>query len=102
MITNISKFSFFKVLFLVWTQVIWGSLLATKSQIICFLSISFGSPPNKTNLPLENYRNDLHNKYNRNYVKDNSFSFSPHITFLKIQDSKVFKKHRENIENIIN
>jgi 2'-5' RNA ligase len=56
---------------------------------------------NKTDLPLEDYRNKLHEKYNRDYVEDNSFSFSPHITFLKIQDSKIFEKHRENIENII-
>ena len=28
--------------------------------------------------------------------------FSPHITFLKIQDNKVFEEHREKIENIIN
>lgn len=56
----------------------------------------------KTNLPLESYRNNLHKKYNRNYVEDNSFAFSPHITFLRIQDSKVFEEHRENIDNIIN
>jgi 2'-5' RNA ligase len=56
----------------------------------------------KTNLNLENYRNDLHEKYNRDYVEDNNFTFSPHITFLRIQDSKVFEEHRENIENIIN
>lgn len=56
----------------------------------------------KTNLNLENYRNDLHEKYNRNYVKDNSFEFSPHITFLRIQDNKIFEEHRKNIESIIN
>lgn len=63
----------------------------------------------KTNLPLKNYRDNLHDKYNRDYVKDNrdyvkdnSFTFSPHITFLRIQDSKLFENHRENIENIIN
>ena len=56
----------------------------------------------KTNLNLENYRNDLHEKYNRDYVEDNGFAFSPHITFLRIQDSKIFEKHRDNIENIIN
>jgi 2'-5' RNA ligase len=56
----------------------------------------------KTNLPLEDYRNSLHDKYNRNYVEDNSFAFSPHITFLRIKDSKVFEEHRECIENIIN
>ncbi|MCP4523679.1 MAG: 2'-5' RNA ligase family protein [Candidatus Gracilibacteria bacterium] len=56
----------------------------------------------KTNLNLENYRNDLHEKYNRDYVEDNSFTFSPHITFLRIQDSTVFEKHRQNIESIIN
>ena len=56
----------------------------------------------KTNLPLENYRNDLHKKYNRDYIEDNSFAFSPHITFLRIQDNNTFEKHRKNIENIIN
>lgn len=56
----------------------------------------------KTDLPLEDYRNNLHNKYNRDYVEDNSFAFSSHITFLRIKDSKVFEIHRENIENIIN
>jgi len=56
----------------------------------------------KTNLPLENYRNDLHEKYKRDYVEDNSFTFSPHITFLRIQDNKIFEEHIENIEKIIN
>lgn len=56
----------------------------------------------KTNLNLENYRNDLHEKYNRDYVEDNNFTFFPHITFLRIQDNKIFEKHRKNIENIIN
>jgi len=56
----------------------------------------------KTNLPLKDYRNNLHNKYNRDYVEDNRFDFSPHITFLRIKFGKLFEKHRENIENIIN
>jgi len=56
----------------------------------------------KTDLLLGNYRNNLHKRYNRNYVEDNNFVFSPHITFLKIQDNKVFEEHREKIENIIN
>ena len=56
----------------------------------------------KKNLLLEAYRNDLDDKYNRNHVENNSFTFSPHITFLRIQDNKVFKTHRQNIENIIN
>lgn len=56
----------------------------------------------KTKLLLKDYRNNLHNKYDRYYVEDNSFAFSPHITFLRIQDSKLFEHHRENIENIIN
>jgi hypothetical protein len=43
----------------------------------------------------------LHLKYNRDYVEDNNFSFSPHITFLKILDSESFETHRENIEKII-
>lgn len=56
----------------------------------------------KTTLPLKDYRNNLHDKYNRDYVEDNSFDFSPHITFLRIKDSKIFENHRENIENILN
>ncbi|MDD2907033.1 MAG: 2'-5' RNA ligase family protein [Candidatus Gracilibacteria bacterium] len=55
-----------------------------------------------TNLPLKKYRDFIHEKYNRDYVEDNSFTFSPHITFLRIQDSIIFENHRENIENIIN
>lgn len=55
-----------------------------------------------TDLPLKKYRNFIHEKYNRDYIEDNSFSFSPHITFLRIQDSIIFEHHRENIENIIN
>ena len=55
----------------------------------------------KTNVALEKYRNDLHKKYNRDYVEDNNFIFSPHITFLRIQDNKIFEEHRKNIENII-
>jgi len=56
----------------------------------------------KTDLQLKNYRDDLHNKYKRDFVEDNNFEFSPHITFLRIQNSETFEKHRENIENIIN
>lgn len=55
----------------------------------------------QTHLPLKKYRDELHLKYNRDYVEDNSFSFSPHITFLKILNSKSFEKHRVNIERII-
>ena len=56
----------------------------------------------KTNLPLENYRNELHEEYNRYYIEDNNFTFSPHITFLRIQNNEIFEVHRKNIENIIN
>lgn len=56
----------------------------------------------KTDLPLKDYRNKLHKKYNRNNIENNSFSFSPHITFLRIQNLEIFEKHRKNIENIIN
>lgn len=56
----------------------------------------------KTNLPLEDYRNKLHEKYNIDYIEDNRSAFSPHITFLRIKDSEVFEKHRKYIENIIN
>jgi len=54
-----------------------------------------------TSLPLVEYRNKLHEKYNRSDVEDNNFSFSPHITFLKILNSEIFEKHRENIEAIL-
>jgi 2'-5' RNA ligase len=56
----------------------------------------------KTKLFLEDYRNKIHMKYNRNYIEDNNLNFFPHITFMKIEDSKIFEKHRENIENIVN
>jgi len=55
----------------------------------------------KTNLPLKEYRGNINNKYNRYYVEDNNFDFSPHVTFFKIQNSEVFEKHRKNIEKII-
>jgi len=55
-----------------------------------------------TNLPLNEYRNNLHDKYDRNLVEDNNFTFSPHITFLRIQNSEIFEKHRNNIEKILN
>ncbi len=34
-------------------------------------------------------------------MEDNNFPFSPHITFLRMQNREVFEKHRENIEKII-
>lgn len=37
----------------------------------------------KTDLPLENYRNNLHKKYNRNYIEDNNFCFFPSYNFFK-------------------
>ena len=55
-----------------------------------------------TNLPLNEYRNNLHDKYDRNLVEDNNFAFFPHITFLRIQNSEIFEKHRNNIEKILN
>ena len=45
----------------------------------------------QTDLELEEFRNKLHKKYNRDFVKDNNFKFSPHITFLRIQDRKIFE-----------
>lgn len=54
-----------------------------------------------TDLPLKSYRDDLHKKYQRDFVEDNNFPFSPHITFLRIQDSEIYEKHRDNIEKII-
>ncbi len=54
-----------------------------------------------TDLPLQDFRDELHNIYKRNEVEDNNFSFSPHITFLRIQNRVVFEVHRENIEKII-
>ncbi len=55
----------------------------------------------KTDIDLESYRNILHNTYKRTQVEDNSFAFSPHVTFLKILDSSTFETHRVNIEKII-
>lgn len=55
----------------------------------------------QTQLPLKDYRDSLHKKYNRVNVEDNSFEFSPHVTFLRILDSKIFENHRINIESII-
>lgn len=55
----------------------------------------------QTDLPLKKYRDQLHVKYNRDYVEDNGFSFSPHVTFLRIQKPKIFETHRKNIEKII-
>ena len=54
-----------------------------------------------TNINLESYRNILHNAYKRTQVEDNSFDFSPHVTFLKILDPSTFETHRMNIEKII-
>lgn len=55
----------------------------------------------KTELLLKEYRDMFHEKYRRNNVSDNSLIFSPHITFLRILNSDVYEKHRENIEEII-
>ncbi len=55
----------------------------------------------QTQLPLKDYRDALHKKYNRVNVEDNSFEFSPHVTFLRILDSKIFENHRINIESLI-
>jgi hypothetical protein len=35
-------------------------------------------------------------------VDDNALEFIPHITFLRILDSNIYKNHKINIENIIN
>lgn len=50
---------------------------------------------------LENIRNIFHERYQRNDIEENTFSFIPHITFFKIQDFEVFTLHKDNIENII-
>lgn len=55
----------------------------------------------KTNIDLESYRNTLDDTYKRTHIEDNSFDFSPHVTFLKILDSNTFEIHRVNIEKII-
>lgn len=55
----------------------------------------------QTTIPFKKYRDSLHEKYNRDFVEDNGFDFSPHITFLRVQDEEVFKKHREGIESVI-
>jgi 2'-5' RNA ligase len=54
-----------------------------------------------TNIPLKKYRDELHTSYNRIDIINNSFEFSPHMTFLRIQDSEVFEIYRNNLEKII-
>lgn len=44
----------------------------------------------------------LKKKYSVCNVLDNTYSYIPHITLLKISDSKVFWEHKSNIEKIIN
>lgn len=55
----------------------------------------------KTKNNLENIRNILHKKYKRDFVEDNNFPFSTHITIWKIKNFEIFEKHRENIEKIL-
>lgn len=55
----------------------------------------------KSEINLVKLRNQLHKKYNRDYIIDNWFSFVEHITFLRILDFKIFEKHRKNIQNVI-
>ena len=57
---------------------------------------------NKSEIDLKKYRDFFHNKYKRDDVEDNTFAFSPHITFLRIQNPEVYEHHRKKIENIIN
>ncbi len=64
------------------------------SKFICYFKT-------KTELPLEKYRNMFHKKYNKAKVFENSLTFSPHITFLRILNSHVFEKHRKKLEKII-
>ncbi len=56
----------------------------------------------ESKIPFKDYRDIFHNKYNRNYIEDNNYNFSPHITLLKINNSEIFENHRLNIENILN
>lgn len=56
----------------------------------------------QTDIILENYRNDLHQKFDRIWVLDNNYEFIPHITFFRIKNHTIFEKHKKNIENIIN
>ncbi len=55
----------------------------------------------KSEIDFKKYRDFFHNKYNRDFVEDNNFAFSPHITFLRILKPEIYELHRENIENII-
>ena len=55
----------------------------------------------KSDLPLENYRNILHKKYNKTEIIDNHFPYLAHATFFKIENNEIFEKHRKNIEKII-
>ncbi|MDD3302878.1 MAG: 2'-5' RNA ligase family protein [Candidatus Gracilibacteria bacterium] len=51
--------------------------------------------------PFKDYRNILHDKFKMDYVIDNSYDFSPHITILKINNPDIFENHRLNIESIL-
>lgn len=51
----------------------------------------------KSDLPLENYRNILHKKYNKTEIIDNHFPYLAHATFLKLKIMRFLK----NIEKIL-
>jgi len=65
-----------------------------QKEYLCYFS-------SQTSDNLENIRNIFHEKFQRNDIEDNSFSFIPHITFFKILDIKIFALHKDRIEKII-
>ncbi|MDA9129077.1 hypothetical protein N9J72_01200 [Candidatus Gracilibacteria bacterium] len=52
-------------------------------------------------LDLEKYRNILDKEFDRRNIENNNLGFVPHITFARIIHPKIFEKHRQKIEGII-
>lgn len=87
---NISEFDISWDIFVTWIKYFYRE---ADKYVLYFTS--------KTSVPLKKYRDLLHQQYNKTEVVENSYDFSPHITFLKILESTVFEEHRENIERIM-
>jgi 2'-5' RNA ligase len=46
--------------------------------------------------------NIFNGEFNRKEVLENNLKFIPHITLFRINNSQIYEKHRENIEEIVN
>ncbi len=75
---------------------VWGLqyFYRNEKEYLCYLS-------SQTVDNLENIRNIFHEKFQRNDIEDNTFSFIPHITFFKILNYEIFFIHKNSIEKII-